>query len=164
MRQDTDFVRPDDWSTSHKVLHDLGFFGRYLHYAAGGRSGQKHIITFLSFHDGHMTQRELQESLDISSGAISEVLAKVEADGLVERTRSKEDRRLQEVRLTERGRELAQTYARERNAFESASLGCLDAGEQDQLLSLLDRLVEHWRDLARDTCSANTTIEKEARA
>lgn len=154
MRIDSDCVRPDDWSMGHKVIHDLGFFGHFLHFTAGGRSGQKHVITYLSFHDGHMSQRELQDRLEISSGALSEVLAKVEADGLIERTRSEADRRLQEVRLTERGHELALTYAEERGSFEDACLSCFDEAEQAQLLTLLDRLVDHWKALAKERGAA----------
>jgi len=161
MRQDTEFVRPDDWTMGHKVLYDLGFLGRYLHYAAGGRSGQKRIITSLACSDGHMAQRDLQEHLGITSGAISEVLAKVEADGLVERARSKEDGRQQEVRLTERGLELARTYAKERDRFEGECLACLTENEQDQLLGLLDHLVDHWKQVAQDAGAANG---REARA
>ncbi len=159
MRQDPDFVRPDEWSTEHKVLFDLGFFGRYLHYAAGGRSGQKHIITYLACHDGHMTQRELQEHLDIKSGSLSEVLAKVEADGLIERTRSQEDRRLQEVRLTARGREQAKAYVEDRDRFETASLACLTDDERGQLLSLLDRVADHWKSIAQATCATSNERE-----
>ncbi|MBR3383833.1 MAG: MarR family transcriptional regulator [Atopobiaceae bacterium] len=154
MRQDQDFVRPDEWSTEQKVLFDLGFFGRYLHYAAGGRSGQKRIITYLACHDGHMTQRELQETLDIKSGSLSEVLAKVEADGLIERTRSQEDRRLQEVRLTARGREQAKAYVEDRERFEAASLACLTDDERGQLLSLLDRVTDHWKSIAQSACAS----------
>ena len=127
------------------VLHDLGFFGHYLHIHAGGRSGQQHILVKLHKSGGHMTQRDLQEAAGISSASISEVLAKLECAGLIERTRSDEDRRQLDIALTSEGKSRAEGLVEERREFEAQCLACLDEGEQEQLAALLDRLVEHWR-------------------
>lgn len=127
------------------VLHDLGFFGHYLHVNAGGRSGQQHLVVKLYLNDGHMTQRDLQESAGISSGSMSEVVAKLETAGLIVRSRSDEDRRQQEITLTSEGRERAEVLIEQRRAFEEECLACLDDDERLQLVNLLDRLVEHWK-------------------
>lgn len=136
------------------VLFDLGFFGHYLHQNAGGRSGQRHILVKLLIRGGHMTQRELQEAADISSAAISEVLAKLEAAGLVRRTRSDEDRRQLDIALTADGEARATELIEERRAFEAECLTCLDEQEQRQLVGYLDRMVEHWRGLPRKEACA----------
>lgn len=129
------------------VLHDLGFFGHYLHLHAGGRSGQQHILVRLHKSDGHMTQRDLQEDAGISSASISEVLAKLECAGLINRTRSDEDRRQLEISLTQEGEARAQELIEQRREFEERCLVCLSDEEQQQLVTLLDRLVEHWQGL-----------------
>ena len=136
------------------VLHDLGFFGHYLHVNAGGRSGQQHLVVKLYRNDGHMTQRDLQESAGISSGSMSEVVAKLEAAGLIVRSRSDEDRRQQEITLTSKGRERAEVLIERHRAFEEECLACLDDDERLQLVGLLDRLVEHWKGIeGKETCA-----------
>ena len=129
------------------VLHDLGFFGHYLHLHAGGRSGQQHILVMLYKSDGHMTQRDLQEAAGISSASISEVVAKLECAGLISKTRSDEDRRQVEIALTQEGVTRAQELIERRREFEGQCIACLDEDEQQQLVALLDRLVDHWRGL-----------------
>ena len=136
------------------ILHDLGFFGHYLHIHAGGRSGQQHMLVRLLKGGGSMTQRELQESAGISSGSISEVLAKLEGASYVERTRSDEDRRQLDITLTDAGRTYAETLIEERRAFEAECLACLNDEEQEQLVTLLDRMVEHWKEIeGRGACA-----------
>ena len=129
------------------VLHDLGFFGHYLHLHAGGRSGQQHILVMLYKSDGHMTQRDLQEVAGISSASISEVVSKLECAGLISKTRSDEDRRQVEIALTQEGVTRAQELIERRREFEGQCIACLDEDEQQQLVALLDRLVDHWRGL-----------------
>ena len=68
-------------SLARRVLHNLGYFGHFLHIHAGGRSGQQHILVKLYKSGNHMTQRELQEQSCISSASLSEVLAKLEGEG-----------------------------------------------------------------------------------
>ena len=129
------------------VLHDLGFFGHYLHMNAGGRSGQQHILVKLHKSGGHMTQRDLQEAAGISSASISEVLCKLEGAGLIERTRSDEDRRQLDIALTDAGNARAECLIEKRREFEAQCLTCLSDEEQRQLVEMLDRLAEHWKGL-----------------
>ena len=129
------------------VLHNLGFFGHYLHIHAGGRSGQQHILVRLYKSGGHMTQRDLQEAAGISSASISEVLSKLECTGHISRTRSDEDRRQLDIALTQEGSARAEELIGERRAFEEQCLACFDEQEQHQLVKLLDRLADHWKEL-----------------
>lgn len=129
------------------VLHDLGFFGHYLHLHAGGRSGQQHILVKLHKSGARMTQRDLQEASGISSAALSEVLAKLECAGYLQRTRSEEDRRQLDIALTDAGVARAKELIEERKAFEEQCLSCLSPDERQQLAGLLDRLVEHWKSI-----------------
>lgn len=132
-------------SRGHRVLRDLAFFGHFLHTHAGGRSGKRHVLARLSKAGGQLSQRDLQEHSQISSAALSEVLTKLECEGLIERTRSDEDRRQMDIALTEEGSERAARLKEEFEAFEAECLSCLDDDEQVQLLELLDRLADYWR-------------------
>lgn len=132
---------------NRRLLHDLGYFGHYLHLHAGGRGGKQFVIISLVLHGGEMSQRDLLEHACISSASLSEVLAKLEAEGLVTRTKTEEDRRLLAVALTEAGREKAEEVLEYKNRFEEESFACFDEQERTQLLDYLDRLVKHWRTL-----------------
>lgn len=145
--KDQPWTPPADWTLEHRLIWDLGFFGHYMHVNMGGRSGKKRILTRLSKHGGCMDQRTLQESFDIKSGSLSEVLAKLEAEGFVERRRSEEDARKLVVVLTPAGTERAQEYQRESQEFERNALSCLSLEERAALLETLDRLIDHWNDL-----------------
>lgn len=139
---------------SRRILHDLGFFGHYLHVHAGGRSGKQHTLAKLHMSGGKLSQRELQEHSHISSAALSEVLSKLECEGLITRSRSDEDRRQMDVALTEEGIAQAIMHKREFEAFESECLSCLSEEERLQLLDMLDRLAEHWRGMDRKEACA----------
>lgn len=128
-----------------RVMRSFGFFGHYLHVHAGGRSGKQHILTQLLHCGGHLTQRELQDSYSISSAALSEVLAKLEAEGLVTRTRSEQDRRQLEIALTPTGSTVAREETERRLAFVRDSLDALTPPEREQLASLLERVEQSWQ-------------------
>ena len=145
--KDQPWTPPADWTLEHRLIWDLGFFGHYMHVNMGGRSGKKRILTRLSKHGGCMDQRTLQESFDIKSGSLSEVLAKLEAEGFVERRRSEEDARKLVVVLTPAGAERARKYERESQEFERSALACLTQPERAELLETLDRLINHWNKL-----------------
>lgn len=142
--------RPEEWSTNRKVTWDLIYLGHFLNFNFGGRGGQTQIVLRLAKHDGHMTQRELQESFDISSASLSEVLAKVEASGYITRAKSETDRRQMEVTLTPSGFEHAKTVRARREEFDQIAFGALSEDERKQLLVLLDRLVDSWGEQITD--------------
>lgn len=73
----------------------------------------------------------LRRALDLDAGYLSRMLARFEADGLVERERSADDARRQVARLTGRGREV---------------FALLDERSAAQIRTLLDRLTGEDRD------------------
>lgn len=66
---------------------------------------QHRILMHLARHDKLPSQKELAEHLDVTPAAISGALKKIENDGYVERTLG-HDNRYNELRITEKGREL----------------------------------------------------------
>lgn len=134
-------------SLEHRALHDFGYFGHFLHVHAGGRSGKQHILTKLYYQDGHLTQRELLEASCISSAALSEVLSKLEGEGLIERSRSERDKRQLDIRLTKEGQARAERLAREKAQFERNCLAILTEEEKNDLVAMLDRIREHWDEI-----------------
>lgn len=83
---------------------------------------------------------ELYKVLMISSGGLTDRLARLEAQGLVRRIPSPEDRRSLMVELTEAGVARAEAALTEDMAVEKARLAGLTTEEQAQLASLLRKL------------------------
>ena len=126
-------------------MRDLGYFGHFLHLHAGGRSGKQHMLERILDEGGIVGQRELQDTVPISSAALSEVLAKLESEGLVTRTRSQSDKRQLDVSLTQAGQAEAKVCAEKRARFEEEAFSVLSEEERTQLLEVLNRLMGHWQ-------------------
>ena len=137
----------EDLPQERLILRDLGYCGHYLHYNFGGRSGQSHILVMLHKRGDEMPQGELQALFDIQSGSFSEAMAKLEGEGLVERTRSDQDHRKMVVRLTAAGVDRAMESISRHMEFESKAFSPLTHDEQAELFELLERTVAHWKEL-----------------
>lgn len=129
----------------HRFLHDIGYLSYFLHQHAGGRSGKPHVLTWLLKNEGHLTQRQLQSHVPTSAATLSEILSKLEANGLIVRTPLESDRRQLDIQLTEAGRERAVQMEQRKHAFETDCLSVLDENEKSQVAELLDRVVAHWK-------------------
>ncbi|MDE2612150.1 MAG: MarR family transcriptional regulator, partial [Burkholderiales bacterium] len=79
------------------------------------------------------TMGELSRRLKVTKGNITDVIGRLEADGLVQRRRDAGDARTQRVRLTERGRRLLQASIPVHNARLAQLLASLDASELETL-------------------------------
>ena len=86
---------------------------------------------------------ELYKSLMISSGGLTDRLARLETAGLVRRAPSEADARSLLVELTAAGRKRAEAAFREDMAVEKALLGGLTSAEREQLGRLLAKLALH---------------------
>ena len=139
---------------SSAILHDLGFFGHYLHIHAGGRGGKQFVLVALDKHGGHLTQRELLDKSAISPAALSEVLSKLECAQLIKRSTCPEDRRQLDIELTDLGTDHARCIRAAREQFEHDALSCFTSDEQEQLEDLLGRLVIHWKSLEEEEVDA----------
>jgi DNA-binding MarR family transcriptional regulator len=82
----------------------------------------------------------LKESL-LTSGAVTNRIDRVESMGLVERIRTKGDRRSYAIRLTSAGKRLADKAIENHVVALKRSLGALNEGEQKQLAKLLAKLL-----------------------
>lgn len=135
-------------TTEQRIIHLLGYFGHYIYVLRGGLGGKQHVLKTLLLQ-GEMTQRELLELLHTSSASLSEVLKKLEREGLIVRGKSESDRRQLEVSLTDAGRIAAAEMVREEREFERRSFDFLTQEEKADLLDRLDVIFDHWRELEK---------------
>lgn len=112
--------------------------GHYLAHRAGAVSSRERMLRLLA-ERGEMQQSDLVHLLELRSASVSEQLGKLEAQGLVERRRSEEDRRGVTIELTQAGRELAESAGAQADMFSA-----LSGEEQEQLRALLQRLLSSW--------------------
>lgn len=108
----------------------------------GGRVG---VLMVLNNH-GAMTQRALAEKLDIRPASASELLSKMEASRLVERTPDPDDGRASLISLTEEGREEAGVFAKRREEANKNLFAALSDEEKQQLEHILAKLTRSWHE------------------
>ncbi len=128
---------------AHSVVGKLRQCGHYLYFRTGGKTGRRRILTILSEHS-EILQKELQDILRIQAGSLSEVIIKLEADGLVRKIRSSRDRRHWALQLTETGRQEAKRLKAEYDGQILKMMSCFTPEQQEALYSQLDTLLTHW--------------------
>lgn len=130
-------------SRSERIIEYLGACGHFLYFKMEEKAGRRRIFAVLR-KQKELPQRELQELLGISSGALSEILAKMEADGFLEKTRSTTDGRQLNLRLTESGKKEAVALEKDYQRKVRNMVSCLTEEEQESLLRILKTLVNDW--------------------
>ncbi len=91
-------------------------------------------------HLGPLSLGELADKLLVTGGNITYVMDRLEAQGLVERRRSEEDRRVVEAHLTPEGRKRIASVFPGHAAFIREVVSPLGEEEQRKLRELLKRL------------------------
>ena len=137
----------------HTLAIRLKACGRFLYYQVGGKAGQQRILMRLNTH-GKTTQKELQDVLEISSGALSEILQKMEDGGLILRTKSAEDKRQVDLSLTERGSATAISVEAHYHRTLDRMFECLSAEQKSQLEETLGILTLHLDEIKSDSAFA----------
>lgn len=134
---------------SHEIIKNLRQCGHFLHFKMGGKAGRRRIFFALLKHK-ELLQRELQDILEVQSGSLSEMIIKMEANGLVEKVRSKKDGRQLVLKLTPKGVIQAEYSQEEYERRVEKMMSCLSGDEQRELYDLLETMVMHWRNLEVD--------------
>ncbi|WP_320129815.1 MarR family transcriptional regulator [uncultured Sphaerochaeta sp.] len=126
-------------SAFHLIVRQMMYRTSHHH----GGQGQLQILSFLD-EQGAMKQKLLAGHLGIREASLSESLVKLEAQGLISRTKDETDRRVLSVAITETGRlflsERTKHVTKEANDLFSP----LTQEEQQQLETLMAKLVESW--------------------
>ena len=139
----------------HILAIRLKTCGRFLFYQVGGKTGQQRIL--MTLHTlGHMTQKELQDRLEVSSGALSEILQKMEDSNLIERSKSADDKRQVDLMLSPHGNTVALEVKQNYHQSLTRIFECFDDAQRDQLEELLGVLTQHLDELKADPLFTQT--------
>jgi DNA-binding MarR family transcriptional regulator len=91
---------------------------------------------------GPITLGELAEHERVAPPSITKVVAKLEAEGLLERRTDPDDRRVSRVRTTKAGAALIEETRRRKTAWLAGRIRELDPGARAELAAALDVLDE----------------------
>ena len=138
-----------------ELYHLMRACGHILYHSGASCTGQGRILHILD-QEGAVSQKDLQERLNIQSGSISEILTKLEKEGLIERRRDEKDKRRMIVYLTDKGAEHARLYHAGRQ--EKDWFSALNAEQREQLRDLLQTLLDSWHDAEKTTDMPFTTM------
>lgn len=117
----------------HRVSHKEGHRkGRLYH-------GQANLLLLISQNDG-ASQRELAEQMDIRPSSMTEMLTKLEQNGLIVKKRDNKDQRVMHIYLTEEGKKASEKITESKDTLAESLFTGLTEDEQEQLLILTQKL------------------------
>ena len=158
-----DYYRPE----TYRAQDSIGYLMHRTTHAVKGRIEAKLAAFELSFHqwlsllwlrDGVAdTASDIAKCTNIDPGALARMLENLESRGWILRERSKLDRRVVSLSLTEAGRaELVLTMPTVL-AELNLGLGCFSHAEVDQLTFLLRKLFAYQQSLAEQMLAAQSS-------
>ena len=145
----TVFYRPENYqaeeSAAYLMRRILALMGAQVDDALEPRDlTSAQWVPLLKLHLGHASSvAELARECQLDSGAMTRLLDRLEAKGLVERVRSSADRRVVNLELTKQGREAAREIPAVLCQVQNAFLQGLSIEEWQQLRSLLRRVLDN---------------------
>ena len=128
---------------NHKLIWNFRDIGHTIRHLSEGKGSQKRILIVLN-EAGVITQRELTERLGIQPGSASEVVGKLEAAGLLNRTPNEIDHRTADLCLTDAGKLAAEDAYSQREERHRQMFSCLSGAEKETLLLLLEKVNTAW--------------------
>ncbi|MCC8194610.1 MAG: MarR family transcriptional regulator [Deltaproteobacteria bacterium] len=116
------------------------FMARAYHHQGHAHHAQKHVLSILR-EKKSMNQRDLMEILGVRSASLSELLGKLEKNGLITREKDERDRRNIVISITDAGIASVKDHVTEQRKSAEAVLGPLTRPERQQLGELLLKIL-----------------------
>jgi DNA-binding MarR family transcriptional regulator len=133
---------------SLELYTELHRLGRQLHRVShrewrehGHYREQSRFLRLIQEHDG-IIQRDLAEEMDVRPSSMTEMLARMEALGLIRRVQDEKDQRAVHIYLTDAGRAMAGESAGTTEALVSEMFKNMTEEEIGTMLALTKKLAE----------------------
>jgi DNA-binding MarR family transcriptional regulator len=110
------------------------------HFKERNLTGPQGMLMGTLAHHGEMKVSELSERLGLSNSTVSGILGRLENQGLVERTRSREDRRVVYVKVTDEFKKQSQKHFEEINKMIEQMMSKATPEELDIILEGMNTL------------------------
>lgn len=98
----------------------------------------------------HVSSRDLCEILDLRPSSLSEMLTRAEGEGWITRAVDEEDRRVQRIDLSPKGKSFVEEMESAREKDYQRKTACFTEEEKAQFCALCNRLSDHLESLALD--------------
>lgn len=105
----------------------------------------KFILLHTLFKKGKCTVNGLSTKTNLTSGATTLALNRLEADGIIQRTRDSHDRRVVWIELSERGSALVQQILLRRQQAWGKMLRALSEQEQEIFIKLMEKIHDEMK-------------------
>lgn len=112
----------------------------------GVHRSQHHMLMAIGAYSG-ISQKEIAQHMEISPAAVAVSLKKLELSGLIKKQSSSGDSRVNNIRLTEKGIEMAQKSCDTFEAIDAYILRDFSDEEKQTLCDLLDRMKNNLKAL-----------------
>ena len=133
----------DNLSIDTKIIKNFRGISHTIMRNSEGKGSQSRILIIL-LENKEVSQRALTKHLGIQPGSVSEVLKKLEDNGLINRLASEDDRRTSILSLTAEGEEAAKKALSHKDQLYNEMLEVLDEKDKQELLALLEKLNDDW--------------------
>jgi DNA-binding MarR family transcriptional regulator len=105
---------------------------------------------------GDLSLSELSDKLRAQNSTVTGIIDRMEREGLAQRVRSTEDRRVVRIRLTEKGAKLAQEIPVEPMVILRNALASLTVSESKELLRIFTKVAKRIRAIVRRDVGEDT--------
>lgn len=133
-----------------KIIENLRYsfnlLRRNKHQNIDGMRGRDRLFSLLEQYPDGITQRELADQLRIQPPSMSELIQKLELQGLITKKQDENDRRSVKVFLTEQGQAKASEVQLEKSHFVDNLFNNFSVQEVDQLAILLEKFNQSLKD------------------
>lgn len=134
-------ARPDPAETAARLRLSATRLARRLRQETDGDFTPSQLSALATIHNrGPLTLGALAEIERVAPPSITKVIAKLEADGLVERMQCPDDGRVSHVSSTDSGTALIEESRRRKTTWLTARINTLDPQAQSSLAAALDAL------------------------
>ncbi|EEL64524.1 MarR family winged helix-turn-helix transcriptional regulator [Bacillus cereus] len=132
------------------ILYKLHFLNIEVSSKFEGCTGmsQSRLELILQLYEvGEISQKALQQEVNIDNAAITRHLKQLEANEMITRRKNPDDNRITLVSLTEEGRNKIQAFQEEKERFAASAFKGLSEEQRDNLLTMLNHIQENIKEL-----------------
>ena len=118
---------------------------------------QGRVLRIIYENEG-LCAKDLAAILDIRPSSFTDKLDKLEEDGNVQRVRNRNDMRIVQVYITEKGKEVLRNRMKQKGVVMSDYTDCLSDEENDLFCSFCDRLTNRMEEIVEEEVKKSNLI------
>lgn len=115
----------------------------------GIHCSQHHMLTLIA-GSKNICQKEIAQKLEISSAAVAVTLNKLELSGLIERTQSFDDARMNHITITDKGAALLKSTKSVLDNLDARIFDGIDDEQIDKMQSALETMIENLKPSSKE--------------